>query len=70
MKRVLQTIIGLVFDDWWLGIGLLVSIVITYFAVANGLDAQMSGWLLLLLNIGSLILSLGMEYRRKVQKRI
>jgi hypothetical protein len=70
MKRVLQTIIGLVFDDWWLGIGLLVSIVITYFAVANGLDAQMSGWLLLFLNIGSLILSLGMEYRRKVQKKI
>lgn len=65
MKAALQTIIGLIFDDWWLGVGLLVSIVITYLAVAAGLDAQVSGWLLVLLIVGTLILSLAVEYRKK-----
>jgi hypothetical protein len=68
MSAALKTIIGLVFDDWWLGVGLLISIVITYLSIANGLDAQMSGWLLLIMIIGTLILSLSMEYLKKVKK--
>jgi hypothetical protein len=68
MKAALKTIIGLVFDDWWLGLGLLLSIVLTSFFVQNGMDAQMSGWLLLLMILGTLILSLYMEYRKKFKK--
>jgi hypothetical protein len=69
MSAALKTIIGLIFDDWWLGVGLLISIVITYFSVANGVDAQMSGWLLLILIMGTLLLSLRMEYLKKVKKK-
>jgi hypothetical protein len=69
MSAALKTIIGLIFDDWWLAVGLLISIVITYFSVANGVDAQMSGWLLLILIMGTLLLSLRMEYLKKVKKK-
>jgi hypothetical protein len=69
MKAALKTVIGLVFDDWWMGVGIMVSIVISYFVVSGGVDAQMSGWLLLLLMIGTLILSLTMEYRKKTRKK-
>ncbi|SEB98529.1 hypothetical protein [Paenibacillus sp. GP183] len=68
MIAALKTIIGLIFDDWWMGIGLLFSILITYFAIQGGLDAQMSGWLLVILIIGALILSLNVEYRKKSKK--
>jgi hypothetical protein len=68
MIAALKTIIGLIFDDWWMGIGLIFSILITYFAVHSGLDAQLSGWLLLILIIGTLILSLNVEYRKKKAK--
>jgi hypothetical protein len=68
MIAALKTIIGLIFDDWWMGIGLIFSILITYFAIHIGLDAQMSGWLLLILIIGTLILSLNVEYRKKKKK--
>jgi len=68
MRAALKTIIGLVFDDWWLGIGLLISIGITYFFIAIGADTQISGWLLLIFIIGTLILSLCMEYLKKTKK--
>jgi hypothetical protein len=68
MKAALKTIIGLIFDDWWMGIGLIFSILITYFAIHSGLDAQLSGWLLLILIVGTLILSLNVEYRKKKVK--
>jgi hypothetical protein len=68
MIAALKTIIGLIFDDWWMGIGLMFSILISYFAIQSGLDAQMSGWLLLILIIGTLILSLIVEYRKKSKK--
>jgi hypothetical protein len=68
MIAALKTIIGLIFDDWWMGIGLMFSILMTYFAIHSGLDAQMSGWLLVLLIIGTLILSLNVEYRKKSKK--
>jgi hypothetical protein len=68
MIAALKTIIGLIFDDWWMGIGLLFSILMTYFAIRSGLDAQMSGWLLLILIIGTLTLSLNVEYRKKSKK--
>jgi hypothetical protein len=68
MKAALKTIIGLIFDDWWMGIGLTISILMTYVAIQSGLDAQMSGWLLVLLIIGTLILSLNVEYRKKSKK--
>jgi FtsH-binding integral membrane protein len=69
MITALKTIIGLIFDDWWMAIGLLISILITYFAIQSGMDVQMSGWLLLILMIGALILSLNVEYRKKSKKR-
>jgi FtsH-binding integral membrane protein len=69
MITALKTIIGLIFDDWWMAIGLLISILISYFAIQSGLDVQMSGWLLLILMIGALILSLNVEYRKKSKKR-
>ncbi len=65
MIAALKTIIGLVFDDWWMGIGIMFSILITYLAIHNELNTQMSGWLLLVLIIGTLILSLNIEYRKK-----
>jgi hypothetical protein len=68
MIAALKTIIGLIFDDWWMGIGLMLSILITYFAIQSGLDVQISGWLLLILIIGTLILSLNVEYRKKSKK--
>jgi hypothetical protein len=68
MMAALKTIIGLIFDDWWMGIGLIFSILITYFAIQSGLDAQWSGWLLLILMVGTLILSLNVEYRKKSKK--
>jgi hypothetical protein len=68
MIAALKTIIGLIFDDWWMGIGLMFSILITYFAIQSGLDVQMSGWLLFILIIGALILSLNVEYRKKSKK--
>jgi hypothetical protein len=52
-----------------MAIGLLISILISYFAIQSGLDVQMSGWLLLILMIGALILSLNVEYRKKSKKR-
>jgi hypothetical protein len=70
MIAALKTIIGLIFDDWWMGIGLMFSILITYFAIHSGLDAQMSGWLLLILIIGTLVLSLNVEYRKKRKKSL
>ncbi|MCZ8512239.1 hypothetical protein O9H85_07315 [Paenibacillus filicis] len=65
MKSVFQTILGLLIDDWWLGIGILVSILVTFFALHMGLSEMASGWVLTLLLVGTLLLSLTMEYRRK-----
>lgn len=67
MKNVVRILIGLIFDDWWLGLGLLLSIAVTYIAVAGGMNQQTGGWLLLLCMLGTLILSLVMEYRRRVK---
>lgn len=69
MKAVLKTAIGLVFDDWWLGIGLLVSILLSYLCISGGIDAQLSGWVLLLLMIGTLVLSLRMEFLKLAKKK-
>jgi hypothetical protein len=68
MIAILKTILGLVFDDWWLVGGLLISIVVTYFFIDNGVDAELSGWFLLIMIIGALILSLWMEYKKKIKK--
>ncbi|MFC5452797.1 hypothetical protein [Paenibacillus aestuarii] len=65
MKAALQMVIGLIFDDWWLGIGLLVSIALSYFAIRNGMNLQYAGWMLLLLIVATLLLSLIMEFRKK-----
>jgi FtsH-binding integral membrane protein len=69
MRAILKTILGLVFDDWWLAGGLLISIVATYFLIDTGVDAEVSGWFLLLMIIAALILSLWFEYKKK-SKRI
>jgi FtsH-binding integral membrane protein len=68
VKAILKTAIGLIFDDWWLAVGLVLSIVVTYLAVSAGMEAQLSGWLLVLLCVGTLLLSLGVEYRKKRTK--
>jgi hypothetical protein len=68
MRAILKTILGLVFDSWWLVGGIFISIVITYLMINNGLDAQISGWLLLIMIIAALILSLFREYKRIMNK--
>jgi hypothetical protein len=68
MKAVFQTILGLIIDDWWLAIGLLISITVTSVLVNQRFDASSGGWLLLLLILVTLILSLTMEYRKKTRK--
>lgn len=69
MKTVLKTALGLVFDDWWLGIGLLASILLSYLCISAGADAQLSGWILLLLMVGTLMISLRMEFLKLARKK-
>lgn len=68
MKAALQTIVGLVFDDWWLFAGVIVSIIGSYAGLKAGIGAQVSGWILVILVSLALILSLWMEFRRKAKR--
>lgn len=65
MKAVFGTIIGLIFDDWILAIGTLLSIVITAFAIQANFNPEYSGWLLLALISLSLLLSLINQFNKK-----
>lgn len=68
MKSAIKTIVGLVFDDWWLFFGVIVSIVLSYAALKVGIGAQTSGWIWLVLIVITLTLSLTMEFRRKTRQ--
>jgi hypothetical protein len=67
MKAVLQTILGLIIDDWWLAIGILVSITMTSLLIHQHVSAALASWLFALLICLTLILSLVMEYRKKLR---
>jgi len=67
MKAMIRTIIGLIFDDWWLAGGILISIFIAYFSIQIGFNVQLTGWLLLILIVGILTLSLRKEYLKKIK---
>lgn len=62
---VLKTIIGLVFDDWWLAFGTLFAIVLTKVALVMGLKTNISGVVLIAIILISLIISLSVEYKKK-----
>ena len=68
MRKVFKALLGLVFDDWWLAGGLLISIIAAYLLIDFGVDAQFSGWVLLVMVIGALTLSLWTEYKKKSRK--
>jgi len=67
MKAFLRTVFGLIVDDWWLVDGIIISIVIAYLALKFGMNPSYTGWLLLLLIIGTLLVSLQIEFRKKTK---
>ncbi|MFD0675526.1 MULTISPECIES: hypothetical protein [unclassified Paenibacillus] len=67
MKTVLQTILGLIIDDWWLAIGILLSITVTSIFIYNNFSSAAGAWLLAILTLLTLPLSLVMEYRKKMR---
>lgn len=67
MKALFQTIRGLLIDDWWMGIGIVMSIILTYGFVNLDMSNVAAGWLLTLFLIITLFLSLTVEYRKKKQ---
>ncbi|WP_282942113.1 hypothetical protein [Paenibacillus sp. RC67] len=67
MKALFQTILGLLIDDWWMGIGIIMSILITAGLIRMELSDAITGWLLTLFLILTLFLSLSVEYRKKKQ---
>jgi hypothetical protein len=65
LKKVLQTILGLIIDDWWLAIGIIVSILVTSLWINQQFSAASGAWLLTILTFMTLVVSLIMEYRKK-----
>ncbi|WCK54590.1 hypothetical protein PP175_00485 [Aneurinibacillus sp. Ricciae_BoGa-3] len=67
MKSAAQTVIGLIVDDWWMGIGLVLSMVLTKVLMTNGVSPEEASWLFLILVVATLVLSLYTEYRKKTR---
>lgn len=68
MMGALKTIIGLVFDDWYLGIGTIVAIVLTKVLMVSGVTPTFGGAVLLIVILLSLSVSLMVEYNKKKKK--
>jgi len=68
MRNPWKVIAGLVFDDWWLFLGVLAAILLSYLGLSFGMNGPTGGWLLTLFILIALILSLSMEYRKKVKQ--
>jgi hypothetical protein len=68
MNKIVKTILGLIIDDWWLAIGILLSILLTSIALKFQMSPFAASWLLFTLIIVTLILSLTMEFRKKANR--
>jgi len=67
MRKIWKVIAGLVFDDWWLFLGVLAAILLACLGLLSGINETAGGWILTVFILIALILSLSMEYRKKVK---
>lgn len=69
MKSVWKTLVGLIVDDWWLALGVAVSLLIAPLSLKAGLEPHFGGLELFVLLACALVLSLRLEYRRTTRQR-
>jgi hypothetical protein len=70
MMAFFKTIIGLVIDDLWLAVGIIISTIITYLFIQSGISKFGSGWLLVFLILCTLFISLWRESYKKRLKNV
>ena len=67
MKKIWSTIVGLIFDDWWLFSGILAGILLAYLGLQSGINPVLGGWIWLVLAVLALVLSLSAELKKEIR---